>query len=355
SVAAGSISATKSALAIAVRYATKRRQFGAPGRPETPILDYQAHQRRLMPLLATTYAVHFADQHLIAEYAHVQTAKRVSSTKRRSIEGLAAALKAMSTWHATETIQTCREACGGAGYLAENRLAALRADTDVFTTFEGDNTVLLQLVAKGLLTEYREEFGDPNLVNLARYAARRVMSTVTESMPGPAEVVSRVVALMPGIDTGDDAEALRDRAYQIAMLLFREHHLLDALARRLQRAMGAGTDPFVAFGLVQDHAVATARAHVERLVLEFFDAAIGRVKKPAVAEPLNLLCDLYALERIERDRGWFQEHGRLTAQRSKAVVKSVTELCGKIRPLAEDLVEAFGIPDRLLAATIALD
>ncbi|MDT5253439.1 MAG: acyl-CoA oxidase, partial [Mycobacterium sp.] len=30
-----------------------------------------------------------------------------------------------------------REACGGAGYMADNRLIALRADTDVFTTFEG--------------------------------------------------------------------------------------------------------------------------------------------------------------------------------------------------------------------------
>src|SRR3712207_8557762 len=51
------------------------------------------------------------------------------------------------------------EACGGAGYLQENRLPHLKADTDVFTTFEGDNTVLLQLVAKGLLTGYRDAFG----------------------------------------------------------------------------------------------------------------------------------------------------------------------------------------------------
>ena len=65
-----------------------------------------------------------------------------------------------STWHATRTIQECREACGGAGYLAENRFTALKADTDVFTTFEGDNHVLLQLVAKGLLTDYASEFED---------------------------------------------------------------------------------------------------------------------------------------------------------------------------------------------------
>ena len=41
-----------------------------------------------------------------------------------------------------------------------NRLGELKADTDVFTTFEGDNTILLQLVAKSLLTGYRDDFAD---------------------------------------------------------------------------------------------------------------------------------------------------------------------------------------------------
>ena len=70
-----------------------------------------------------------------------------------------------------ETIRACREACGGAGYLAENRLRRPAADTEVFTTFEGDNTVLLQLVARSLLTDYQEEFGDLDLLKTVRYLA----------------------------------------------------------------------------------------------------------------------------------------------------------------------------------------
>ena len=57
-----------------------------------------------------------------------------------------------------DTLQECREACGGAGFLIENRFASLRADLDVYVTFEGDNTVLLQLVAKRLLADYAKEF-----------------------------------------------------------------------------------------------------------------------------------------------------------------------------------------------------
>ena len=74
------------------------------------------------------------------------------------METTAAALKAFSTWNTTHTLQTGREACGGEGYLAINRFAALKADSDIFTTFEGDNTVLMQLVAKNLLTDYAAQF-----------------------------------------------------------------------------------------------------------------------------------------------------------------------------------------------------
>src|SRR5207244_3565361 len=117
------------------------------------------HQRRLLPALATTYAMHFAQSALLESLHEASDGDSADESQQRQIETLAAGLKAISTWHSTQTIQTCREACGGAGYLSVNRLTELKADTDVFTTFEGDNTVLLQLVAKGLLTNFRAEDG----------------------------------------------------------------------------------------------------------------------------------------------------------------------------------------------------
>ena len=45
----------------------RRRQFGAPGQPETLLNDYPTHQRRLFPLLAEAYVLHFAHARLVGQ------------------------------------------------------------------------------------------------------------------------------------------------------------------------------------------------------------------------------------------------------------------------------------------------
>ncbi|MFG1909303.1 acyl-CoA dehydrogenase [Kribbella sp. NPDC048928] len=344
SVGGAAINASKVALTIAIRYGAQRRQFGAPGSEEEAILlDYRMHQRRLLPLLARTYALHFAQAELVDEFTRVFSDESRDEHDRRALEAQAAGTKALGTWHATETIQMCREACGGAGYLAENRLATLKADTDVFTTFEGDNTVLLQLVAKGLLTDYRESFGKLDPLGTARFVAAQAVEIAVEKA-ALRPLIERLRDVVPNRNDAADPDAgLRDDAYHSGMLRYREEHLLSGVARRLKAGIDAGDDPFDVFNRCQDHVIAAGRAHVDRIVLEAFQSAV-RNAPDEVRPLLQDVYDLHAVATIEAERAWYLEHGRLSPGRSKAITALVNDLCAVVRPAAVELVDAFGVP-----------
>ncbi|MGA6168200.1 acyl-CoA dehydrogenase [Amycolatopsis magusensis] len=344
SVAGSAGNATKRALAVAVRYAERRRQFFKPDGEEVVLLDYRAHQRKLLPALAKTYALHFAQEELLSTLHDLGL--EPPEQEQRELESRAAGIKAVTTWHATATIQMAREACGGAGYLAENLLPALKADTDVFTTFEGDNTVLLQLVAKGLLTSYKEQFSDLSPFATVRFVAEQIVESVIERTSA-RKVVERLA-------TASDDDVLFNREWHLKLFEDREEHILDGVARRLRKAVEEG-DPFDAFNDAQDHVLRAGRVHVDRLVLEAFTAAIARCQDPAVAALLERVCDLYALSNIEADRAWFLEHGRLTSTRSKAVVAAVNSLCAELRPHARTLVDGFAVPEQFLQAPLLDD
>ena len=345
-------SATKRALAIAVGYAGSRRQFARPDGPDHPgevvLLDYRAHQRKLLPALATSYALHFAQEELVMTMDELQQGGPPDERRQRELESRAAGIKATATWHATATIQACREACGGAGYLAENLLATLKADTDVFTTFEGDNTVLLQLMAKGLLTNYKSDFDDLGTLATARFIAEQFVGGVIERTAARA-VIERLAAAGPG---RDDETVLFDRGWQVRAFEDREAHVLDGLVRRLRRAASGEADPFAVFNDAQDHVLRAARAHVDRVVLEAFVAAVDRCTDPGARVLLERVCDLYVLSNVEADLAWFLQHGRLTATRAKSVTSAVNALCAQLRPHAQTLVDGFAIPRPCLDAAI---
>jgi acyl-CoA oxidase len=335
--------AARVALDIATRYALERRQFSAPGDDgEVLLMDYLVHQRRLFPLIARSYALQFAQNELVAKTHDLQTADDPDPEEQRELESRAAGLKAANTWHASRAIQEAREACGGAGYLAENRLIALRADTDVFTTFEGDNHVLTQLVAKELLTAYADDIKGMSPVEWVRFAANFAGERVLKRTA--AETIMQTI-----LDTRQDNEeegSLFNRGTQVKMFEDREEYMIATVARRLQ-GKSKEMSAFDAFNAVQDHVLHAARAHIERIIMEAFVAGIDSCEDDEARKILNMMCDLYALSVIEEDRAWFVEHRFLSIERAKAVTRGVNERCRNLRPYAELLVDGFGIPEQL--------
>ncbi len=342
--------ASAAALQIAVTYANQRRQFGGPGGEETLLLDYGKHQRRLMPLIATTYAAIFAHDELLQKFDSVFSGKGDTPEAREDLETLAAALKPLSTWHALETLQECREACGGAGFMYPNRFVGLRADLDIYVTFEGDNNILLQLAGRRLLNDFAAELKDKTPASLAAYAAGAQAAKVFHGAglrklgQNVADLGSPKRSVELGLRADDQHELLTERVEQMVADL--SMNLKDM--RKLSEQ-----DAAKLFNHNQTDLMEAARAHGELLQWEAFSDAVNNAPDDGTREVLGTLRDLFGMTLIEKHLSWYLINGRLSTQRAATVGNYISRLCYRLRPHAQDLVDAFAFEPEHLRAPLA--
>ncbi|WP_336648251.1 acyl-CoA dehydrogenase family protein [Microbacterium sp. MMO-10] len=336
-------------LYIAITYATQRRQFNGASGEETTLLDYGKHQRRLLPRLATTYAQLFAHDEFLQKFDGVFSGRTDTPDDREDLETLAAALKPLSTWHALDTLQECREACGGAGFMFENRFVGLRADLDIYVTFEGDNNILLQLVGKRLLTDYARQFTGADAKALAKFAVEQTAGRVFRGAglrqfgQAVADLGSTARSVENGLRAEQQHELLSDRVQQ----------MVADIAGRLR---AAGKDKELGeklFNENQAELIEAARAHGELLQWEAFTDAIGRIEDEDSKTVLTWLRDLFGLQLIEKHLAWYLINGRLSTQRAASVSRYIDRLCARLRPHALDLVNAFGYEPEHVRAPLA--
>lgn len=341
--------AQMAALAIAIRYATERRQFNASSDVhEEVLLDYRRHQRRLFTRLSKAFAQRYAHEILLTKFDGVFSGRTDTPEEREDLETLAAGLKALSTWQALDTLQEAREACGGAGFLAENRLVQLRADLDIYVTFEGDNTVLLQLVAKRLLGDFAKQFKGASPGDIARFAADQFFERA-QTLVG-IRTLSQDVRDLGRVQNA--SVALRDAGFQRDLLEDRVETMVAEIAQRLRHAPKEQAKAAAAFNDEQNELIEAARAWTELQQYEALAAAVERMPEPT-KKVMTHIRDLFALTIIEEHAAWYLENGRLSGSRSKAVTSTIERLLQKLRPHALDLVAAFGLGDEHLRAAIA--
>lgn len=336
-------------LHIAITYGLQRRQFDGANGQETVLLDYGKHQRRLLPRLATTYAQIFAHDEFLQKFDGVFSGRSDTPADREDLETLAAALKPLSTWHALETLQEAREACGGAGFMFENRLVGLRADLDVYVTFEGDNNVLLQLVGKRLLTDYAQQFKGKDAASLAKYAVGQTAGKVFHGagLRALGQAVADLGSTARSVENGLRAEQ------QHELLAERVQQMVADIAGRLRPA---GKDKELGerlFNENQCELIEAARAHGELLQWEAFTDAVGKVHDARTKTVLTWLRDLFGLSLVEKHLAWHLINGRLSTQRAAAVSSYIDRLCVRLRPHALELVDAFGYEPEHVRAPIA--
>ncbi|HWK79061.1 MULTISPECIES: acyl-CoA dehydrogenase family protein [unclassified Microbacterium] len=336
-------------LYIAITYATQRRQFDGADGQEVVLLDYGKHQRRLLPRLATTYAQIFAHDEFLQKFDGVFSGRTDTPDDREDLETLAAALKPLSTWHALDTLQEAREACGGAGFMFENRLVGLRQDLDIYVTFEGDNNVLLQLVGKRLLTDFAKQFKDKDAAALAKYAVGQTAGKVFHGagLRRFGQNIADFGQVARSVENGLRAEQ------QHELLADRVQQMVADIAGRLRPA---GKDKVLGeklFNENQADLIEAARAHGELLQWEAFTDAVNSIPDEDTRQVLTWLRDLFGLQLIEKHLAWHIINGRLSTQRAAAVSSYIDRLCLRLRPHALDLVNAFGYEPEHVRAPIA--
>jgi acyl-CoA oxidase len=325
-------------LTIAIRFAERRKQFGPPGDPEQSILDYTSHQRRLMPMLANCYALRFMAQFLLDRYSSIDSNDEGQVS---DLHSLSAGVKALSSWYANASLQVCRECCGGQGYAAYNRFSGLRNDSDIYQTFEGDNTVLLQQVAKDLLNQYKKQYQDGGqFTGMLKYLRHQMEYVVQERNP----VITNLAKW----------DHLRSQEFQKQAFDYRVARLMHATALLLQKKAKRTPSMFHAWNECLPELQHVAEAHIERVVLKQFIARVNECEDPGVKHVLKLLCDLYALTRIEKDIAVFSKEGYIKKGKAQAISGLITALCREVRFHALALVDGFGIPDHLVHSPLGL-
>ncbi|PKI42740.1 hypothetical protein CRG98_036868 [Punica granatum] len=322
-IAVSAIYSSKIGMAIAIRYALSRRAFSvAPNEPEVLLLDYPSHQRRLLPLLAKTYAMSFSVNYLKTLYWNR------TPELNKTIHIVSSAYKAACSWHNMRTLQECREACGGQGLKTENHVGHFKSEFDVQSTFEGDNNVLMQQISKALFAEYLN----------AKKRNKPFKGLGLEHMNGPSPVVPSRLS----------SSTLRDRQFQVDAFHLRERDLLARFAEEILKLLSQGQSREHAFMLSYQLAEDLGRAFSDRAMLQNFLQVEESVPSGLLKEILGLLRSMYALVVIDEDPA-FLRYGYLSPENAASVRKEIMKLCSDLRPHALALVNAFGIPDALLS------
>ena len=326
-IASMTLGSTKICLDTAIRYSNSRLAVGPNGKSDTPIIDYQLQQRALMPLLAKTFAYNMAINHTKDLFAAIDK----EGSDPMEVLLLCCVMKTQISWHAENTATTCRERCGGQGFLAANRLGEGIVGGHAGITAEGDNRVLMQKIAKELLGR----------VDKSEIAKQKVLTLI----PG---FLKRMIQ-------GTGMGSLSDPKYLLRLLKARESHLISELAIRLNNKKKQGKSLYEAWMFEESDTIqALSQAYADRVI---FEASMDALKncdndlKP-ILEKLFLLS---ACDWILQDLGWFVTNKIISNKTAGALPSYNRMLCAALGPHAVSLIDSFGIPDHMRHAPIAGD
>lgn len=113
-----------------------------------------------MPLLCRTLALN-------CHYNYACKVFKNPAGKEHELSQICSIIKTMMGWNFNEVAATCRERCGGMGYLANCRFGEYIALAHSTLTAEGDNRVLMTKITKDYIFNVNKKLFAPPMPNLA--------------------------------------------------------------------------------------------------------------------------------------------------------------------------------------------
>lgn len=343
SMVTDSYNTAKRFITIAIRYAAIRRQFGSkPGQPETRILDYPYHQRRLMPRLAFTYAMNAAAADL--NELSLSATGKLSATSPDDQVGLGAAisdikelfslsagLKAFTTWACQNVIDECRQACGGHGYSGYSGFGQGYNDWVVQCTWEGDNNILTLSAGRSLIQTVLQAKKGKKVGAAVEYITR-AKELAHAKLNGKSLIDSEVII--------EAWEATAAAALTSATEAFEKEVATN------------GNNAGLAFETLSQQRFECARIHTRLFLVQAFFKRAASSAGSTIRSHVYDLAILFGLWSMELDAGLFLQSGYLTVDDTKQVTKLVDEYCGRVRDQAIPLTDAFNLSDYFINSSL---
>ncbi|XP_047141556.1 peroxisomal acyl-coenzyme A oxidase 3 isoform X1 [Hydra vulgaris] len=336
------------ALTIAVRYSACRKQFGpSEESEELPVIEYQMQQWRLFPYLAGTYVWKSFCSWLNTEFYRVTITSMsnfaanpdIAADVGKEIHILSCASKPVASWLAQQGIQEAREACGGHGYLAVNRLGVLRDQNDPNCTYEGDNNCILMQTSNYLLGVFKD----------------LKMGLHVES---PGESINFLNNHLKNLQNRCSVMSLNDLTPKVIEETFDwlVSFLLEQSQFRYQTQLTISKDEFTAKNNSQVYYCRTlAMAFIERYAISKFgiEKAFSSNCPSEFKDLLKNVYMLYGLWIIEKNLTNLFQGGYITDPKQAEIIREgVLHYCSLIKPCALTLVDALAPPDWVLNSPI---